>query len=182
MKLHQEPEFIDDMVNSTEVVVHSKTIFVNGVQNQLLFQRPLMLCVNWYCKIVMWHNLIVRLTQPWALVGPSYIQYCMNIWLWKKFVHVGSHTICQSLKKGLVSIGRKKCSKITIAVPRNTSITSWQMMNRGFTRMCPKVNSSRLYGCFNMSQIQQKLLAHDALPRKWSAVFSEKLDVSQLYH
>ena len=40
------------------------------------------------------------------------------------------------------------------------------VMNRGFTRMSPKVNSSRLYGCFKMSQIQQKLLAHEALPNK----------------
>ena len=28
-----------------------------------------------------------------------YIQYCMNIWLSKKFVRIRSHTICQSLKK-----------------------------------------------------------------------------------
>ena len=32
-------------------------------------------------------------------VGPAYIQYCMNIWLSKKFISVASHTICQSLKK-----------------------------------------------------------------------------------
>ena len=30
---------------------------------------------------------------------PVYIQYCMNIWLSKKFIRFGSHTICQSLKK-----------------------------------------------------------------------------------
>ena len=34
------------------------------------------------------------------------------------------HTICQSLKKSFLSIGRKKCSKNTIAVLRNTSMTS----------------------------------------------------------
>ena len=45
MKLHQGPVFIDGMVNSTEVVVHSKTNFVKVVQNQLLFRKPLMLCV-----------------------------------------------------------------------------------------------------------------------------------------
>ena len=33
-----------------------------------------------------------------------------------------------------------------------------------------------------MSQIQQKLLAHEALPSKLSPVFSEKLDMSQSYH
>ena len=66
----------------------------------------------------------------------------------------------------IVSIGRKKCSKNTIVVLRNTSMTSSQVMNRGFKRMSPKVNSSRLYGCFKVSQIQQKLLAHEALPSK----------------
>ena len=55
-------------------------------------------------------------------------------------------------------------------------------MNRGFTRMSPKVNSSRLYDCFKMSQIEQTLLAHKTLPRKWSTVFSEKPDMSQSYH
>ena len=115
-------------------------------------------------------------------MGPAYIQYCMNIWQSKKFFFVGSHTICQSLQKRLVSLGRKKCSKNTIAMLRNTSITSWQVMNRGFTRISPKVNSSRLYGCFKMKQIQQKLLAHEALPSIRSPVFSEKLDMSQSYH
>ena len=38
-------------------------------------------------------------------------------------VKCGSHTICQSLKKRLVSISRKKRSKNTIAKLRNTSMT-----------------------------------------------------------
>ena len=100
----------------------------------------------------------------------------MNIWVWKNFVRIGSHTICESLKKRLVSIGRKKCFKNTIAVLPNTSMTSWQVMNRGFTRINPKVNSSRLYGCFKMSPIQ--ILKSCSLPSKWSLVFSEKLDCS----
>ena len=54
-----------------------------------------------------------------------------------------------------MSIGRKKCSKNTTAVLWNTFMISWQVMNRGFTHMSPKVNSSRLYRCFKMSQIQQ---------------------------
>ena len=61
MKLHKGPVFIDGMVKSTEVVVHSKSNFVKAVQNQLLFPKPLMLCANWYCKIVMWP--IMRLRQ-----------------------------------------------------------------------------------------------------------------------
>ena len=95
IKLHQV--FIDDMVNSTEFVVHSKTNFVKDVQNQLLFRKPLMLCANWYWKIVMWPT--YRHETTLGISRPAYIQYCMNIWLSKKFVRVGSHTICQSLKK-----------------------------------------------------------------------------------
>ena len=34
------------MVNSTAIVVHSKTNFVKVFQNQLLFRKPLMLCAN----------------------------------------------------------------------------------------------------------------------------------------
>ena len=153
------------MVNSTEVVVHSKTNLVKVVQNQLL------LCANWHCKIVMTYPEIET-----TLSGTNtHIQYSMNIWLSKIFVRVGFHTICQSLKKKLVSIGGKKCSTNTIGVLRNVSMTSWQVMNRGFKGMSPKVNSSRLYGCFKKSQIQQKLLTHDALPSKWSPVFFQKI-------
>ena len=89
-------------------------------------------------------------------MGSAYIQYCMNV--------------CQSQKR-LVSIGLKKCSKSTIAVIRITSMTSWQVMNRGFTRMSPKLNSSQLYRCFKMSQIQRNLLEHESLPSKLSPVF-----------
>ena len=46
MKLHQGPVFSDGMVNSTDVVVHSKTNFVKVVQNHLLFQKPLIMCAN----------------------------------------------------------------------------------------------------------------------------------------
>ena len=46
MKLHHPPVFVDGMVNSTEVVVHSKTNFVKVVQNQLLFRKSLMLCAK----------------------------------------------------------------------------------------------------------------------------------------
>ena len=69
-----------------------------------------------------------------------------------------------------------------ITVLRNTSMTLWQVMNRGFRCMSPKVNSSRLYGCLKMSQIQQKLLAHEVLPSKWLPVFTEKWNISQSYH
>ena len=38
MKLHQGPVFIDGMVNSTEVLVHSKTNFVKVVKNKFVVQ------------------------------------------------------------------------------------------------------------------------------------------------
>ena len=62
--------------------------------------------------------------------------------------------IPHNLSINLMSIGRKKYFKNTIAVLRNTSVTSRQVMNRGFTHMSPKVNRSRLQECFKMSQIQ----------------------------
>ena len=37
-------------------------------------------------------------------------------------VRIGSHTICQSLKNSLVSIGQNKCSKNTIAVSFETRL------------------------------------------------------------
>ena len=46
LKLHQGPAFIDGMVDSTQIVVHSKTNFVNVLKKQLLFRKPLMLCAN----------------------------------------------------------------------------------------------------------------------------------------
>ena len=46
MKLYQGPLFIDGMVNTAEVVVHSTTNFVKVVQIQLLLRKPLTLCVN----------------------------------------------------------------------------------------------------------------------------------------
>ena len=70
---------------------------LSSVQNQLLFRKLLILCANWYCKIAMWP--LIRLRQSYALVGPACIQYCMNIWLSKKFVRFESRIICQSLKK-----------------------------------------------------------------------------------
>ena len=35
---NQGPVFLDDIVNSTEVIVHSKTNLIKVVQNQLLFR------------------------------------------------------------------------------------------------------------------------------------------------
>ena len=43
MKLHQGSVFVDVMVNSTEVVVRSKTNFVKVVKNQLFRMRQMIL-------------------------------------------------------------------------------------------------------------------------------------------
>lgn len=50
-------------------------------------------------NIIMWSIVIFR--QLLALMAPSYIQYCIKIWLSKKFVLIGSHKIPQKkmLKK-----------------------------------------------------------------------------------
>ena len=45
-------------------------------------------------------------------------------------------------------------------------------MNRGFKLMSPKLNSSRLYGCFKLIQIQQKMLA-----RKHATAWSAEADI-----
>ena len=42
----------------------------------------------------------------------------------KKFVHVGTHTICQSLKNKARVVWSREMLKNTIAVHRNTSTTS----------------------------------------------------------
>ena len=99
----------------------------------------------------------------------------MNIWLCKKICSRWiPHNLSITQKKARVDWS-KKCSKNTIRVLRNKSMTSWQVINCGFTLMSPKVNSSRLYGCFKMKQIQQKFPAHEALPSKWSPLFFRKI-------
>ena len=53
----------------------------SSLQDDFRESRLKSVTANQYWKIVMWP--IVRLRQPWELVGPAYIQYCVNIWLWK---------------------------------------------------------------------------------------------------
>ena len=100
----------------------------------------------------------------------------------KKFVRIGLHAICQSLKKESCWLVERNDPKIRLQCFETCLWQRewWWIIE--FTRMSPKVNSSLLYGCFRMSQIQQKLLALEAFPSKWSPVFSEKLNMSQSYH
>lgn len=46
--------------------------------------------------------------------------------------------------------------KNTIAMLQNTPMTD-RGINCGFVRISQKVNNSRLYGCYQMNHIQQKL-------------------------
>ena len=98
MKIHQGPVFIDDMVNSIEVAVQFKTKpeTIDAVR-QLILQD----CHVTYREIETTLGIHSVLLEHLTV---------------KKFVSVGFHTICESLIKRLVSIGRKKCSKNTIAV------------------------------------------------------------------
>ena len=87
MKLHQGPVFINGMVNSTELVVHSKTNFVKVVQNQFLSWKTLMLCPNWYCKIVLWprKNLTYRskksIDQNGKRASTIGSNACKSVWI-----------------------------------------------------------------------------------------------------
>ena len=75
--------------------------------------------------------------------------------------HLTVKKICSRWIPHNLSIAQKgSCRLVERNAPKiRSSMTSWQMMYRGFTRLSPKVNSSRLYGCFKMSQIQKKLRA-----------------------
>ena len=106
------------------------------------------------------HHVTYRETEiTLGISGTSIHQILYEHLTVKKFYGVGSHTICQSLKKRLVSIGLKKCSKNRIAVLRNTSMTSWQVMNRGFTRMSSSTAVDCM-GVFKCLQAKDSLFFH----------------------
>ena len=144
-KLHQGPVLIDSMVNSTEIVVHSKMNFMKIVQNQLLFRKPLMLCAQLISQ-----DRIVAYSEIKTTLGISKTSIHSLLHDHLTVKKISSPWIPHNLsiaQKRLVSIGRKKKLK------NYDSGASKHVMNRGFTLMSPKVNGSRLYGCFKMSQI-----------------------------
>lgn len=53
---------------------------------------------------------------------------------------------------------------------RNTLMTSWRVMNRGFTRMSPEANSNRLFGYSN-----NESSSHSKLFQTNSCLFLGKL-------
>ena len=118
MKLHQEPVFIDGMLNSTEVVVHSKTDFVKVVQNQLLFRKPL-LGVR---QLILQDRHVTYRETTLGISGTSIHSILHEHLTVKKFFSYWVlHNLSIAKKNG--SIGRNKCSKNTIPVLRNTYMT-----------------------------------------------------------
>lgn len=112
MKHHQKPLYVNGIPNSIVAVVHYQILWTPS-KNSLLFQNTLMLCMNWYCKII--SSLIRRLRHPWAKVGPAYIQYFKNIWPSKKFIHIHSKNgscrlVKEMLKKYPKVLSNKSCS------------------------------------------------------------------------
>ena len=97
MKLHQEPVFIDGMLNSIEVefrVGRPKSVVVpetiDGVRQLILQDR---------------HVIYREVETTLGITGTSIHSILHEHLTVKKIVRVGSHTICPSLKKRLVSIG-----------------------------------------------------------------------------
>ena len=84
----------------------------------------------------------------------------------EKTLDISGTSIHSTLHEPLID--KQICSRW---IPHNMSIAQRNApkirSQCGFTRISPKVNSSRLYGCFKLHQIQQKLLALEALPSKW---------------
>ena len=92
MKLYQGPVFINGM-NSTEVIVHSKTNFVKFVQNPqtIIAVRQLILQDR--------HVTYREIETISGISGTSIHSILHEHLTVKKNFRVGSHTICQSLKK-----------------------------------------------------------------------------------
>ena len=151
------------MLNSTEVVVHFKTNFVKVIRKSIVVPetigaRQLILSD----RHVTYREIEATLGISWTSIH-SILQEHLTV---KK---ICSRWILHNLsivQKRFVSSDRKKCSKNSIALLRNTSLSSRYVMDGGFTRMSLKANSSLFYGCFQMRKIQRKLLTHKALPSK----------------
>ena len=106
----------------------------------------------------------------------------MNIWLSKKFVRIGSHTISQSLKKRLVSISRKKCFKkydrgaskhvYDIATGDESWIYVYEPESKQQSTIC----------VFQDEPNPAKVARAQSTSKQMIACFSEKLYMSQSYH
>lgn len=96
----------------------------------------------------------------WCCVSTD-MQDCHVCQFDRQYFRVGSHTVCQLLKKRLMSIGWKKYApkiRVRCFETRLWHRGRWWIVG-GNSRLSPKVNSKRLHRRFKMNQIQQKLLA-----------------------
>ena len=134
MKLQQGPVFIVGMVNSTEDAVL-----------QLILQD---------CHVT-YHEIEKTL----GFTGTSIHSILHEYFIVKKIF-----SLCQSLKKRLVPIGRKKSSK---KYDRG-------VLKHVYNIAMNRANESWIYAYEPESKQQLS-------PSKWSPVFSEKLDMSQSY-
>ena len=155
MKLHQRPVFIDGMVNSTEVVVHFKTNFVKVVQNQLLFQK----------QIFQDRHMTYREIETTLGTSGINIHSILHEHLTVKKIcsHWIPHNLSIAQKKAHVDWSKKMLQEYDRGASKHgydivTGNESWIYAH--------EPESNRLYGCFKMSQIQQKLLPQEALPSK----------------
>ncbi|VDO25166.1 unnamed protein product [Haemonchus placei] len=125
---YQGQVLIDGMVNLTEVVVHSKTNFVEV--------SKISCCSDAARKLISQDRHVTnrRIGTTLGIEGTSIHLILRERSTVKKLIPQNL-----SFPQKKVLIGRKKCSKNTIAVLRNTSMTSRQVMDHGFTRMSSKL-------------------------------------------
>ena len=114
MKLHQGPVFIDGMVNSTEVVVHSKTNFVQVVQNQLFFPET----IDAVCQLILQDRYVIYRESNTTLgisgtSVPSILQEHLFPLDPTQFVNRSKKSINQSGKTAS-TIGSNACKSVQI--------------------------------------------------------------------
>ena len=130
MKIHQGPVFVDGMVNSTEVVVYSRTNFVKVVQNQLLFRKQLMQL------ILQDRHMINREIETTLGISGTSIQSILH-------EHLTVKKICSRKIPHNLSIAQKKKGSCRL-VERNYRCASKHVYDilTGDDGMSPKVISS----------------------------------------
>lgn len=118
------------LILSTIYVVLNK-----GHQINMVFcSNELDLDIIFFCNFI---SLILSYFYFWLLEYILHFTYLMFKCFYIYLVYiefwtcVRSHIIWQLLTNRLVWLGRKKCSTNMIAVFPNTSMISWQVMNRG---------------------------------------------------
>lgn len=93
------------------------------------------------------------------------IQYWINIWKSKKLFTLDTSQFASRSKNALVDWSKEILNKFDRIIPKHVYDTVTGE-DSPITRMSPNINSSRLCKFFKISQIQQKLFAHQAFPSK----------------